>query len=746
MIQKTRQWLSKSIRRRVVAVLIVAAILFAVVHWQVERWVVLPQFTALQQTEAREDIQRCVRMIEREIHMTSRKAADWAAWDDTYQFVEDLNGKYAQSNLVDDAFISLQVDLMVFCNNSGEIVWSRVFDWRREEDLHLAAFSPPVLGSDHALLQHQTLDSVIEGVLLTEHLPLLISSMPIITSERAGPARGVLIMGSFLDPAMIELWSQDLSIPFAVEMLSSTRSADRRMLVDNIQTEGYCLVSDFEQQSIQAYGVLGDVQDRPVLLVQAEVPMSIFARGVAATRFASLAVFLFVGILLIIVYVALNHTLLGRIHGFKENVREIADRRDLNFRIPMSQGDEMAVLENGLTSMMQSLERSDKALRESEDIYRRIFHVVMDSICVLDPQGCFVAANPSFCETFGLEASDLAGCRAQDIIQSQDRGALVEFIQETLRHGRAESDLGFTCIRGNDLRVHTSGTLIRMQGQNGIFIILRDLLERREIANSLQEAREQVESAAQIKSGLLRNVTHEMRNPLNRIIGFAEVLNDEPLSPQQHQYIENIKQGGEELCDLINSIIDVSRIESGNLTLEKAFFSVPALLHEIKTIAQGKAQKKGLDFALHCEENVPETIETDANRLRQCIMYLVDNAAKFTEQGHVRIQVSTESRNERPTVRFDVIDSGPGIAPDQQASIFQPFTQLDGSETRAHGGLGTGLAIAKRLVELLGGTIAVQSTPGEGSTFSLFLYINESSPTPTVEDGQKDGQPVQDRD
>lgn len=273
MARTFRTWIFGSIKRQVVFVFVLVAFLYSIAHWQIDAHILRPQFLSLQESEAREDVQRCISVIEHEIHITTRKAADWAAWDDTYQFIQDLNEDFVKSNLVDDAFISLEVDMMLYCDPNGRIAWGRVFDWRRERDLNLVEFSVKALNPAHPLLQHTSLESVIEGVWLTEHQLMLVSSLPIITSEREGPVRGTLVMGAFLDPAMVEQWSQDLSISFVLEeIIHRPHCPSEDDMLAEIAAHGTSLHEHPQLNLMCASGVLSDPLGQPVLLVQAQVP------------------------------------------------------------------------------------------------------------------------------------------------------------------------------------------------------------------------------------------------------------------------------------------------------------------------------------------------------------------------------------------------------------------------------------------------------------------------------------------
>lgn len=221
------------------------------------------------------------------------------------------------------------------------------------------------------------------------------------------------------------------------------------------------------------------------------------------------------------------------------------------------------------------------------------------------------------------------------------------------------------------------------------------------------------------KSEFLANMSHEIRTPMNAIIGFSELLAEAELTDEQRHHIEVIRESSENLLELINDILDFSKIEAGKLDIKLIDCSLEQLLAVIESLMQPAAKEKELAFeVLQCGQ-LPGQIRTDPVRLRQCLINLTNNAIKFTDEGRVYVNVSLQDVNDQAYIRFDVEDTGIGIAADKQESIFETFVQVDGATTRKYGGTGLGLAITKKLANLLGGELSVTSEVGKGSVFSL---------------------------
>jgi signal transduction histidine kinase/CheY-like chemotaxis protein len=352
-------------------------------------------------------------------------------------------------------------------------------------------------------------------------------------------------------------------------------------------------------------------------------------------------------------------------------------------------------------------------IREAQERTASFLEAQDDVIVRRDATGAISYVNDAYCA--------LADRRREDLLATPFTLPVLEQGETTVRADGARAyDQKIAAIDGARWIAWREVT-VRADGASEMQSVGREVTDRVLTERALAIARDQAEAANRAKSRFLAMVSHEIRTPLNGILGMADLLGDTPLTPEQTTYVKAVKTSGETLLSLIEEVLDFSKIEAGRLDLAALPFPLAAFVEEVVELLGPRAQEKGLEIGCYVDERLPARVVGDAARLRQVLFNLAGNAIKFTEKGGVSIVV--EPAGQPDTISIAVSDTGMGISLQDQARIFLEFEQGDGSSTRKFGGTGLGLTISNRIVESMGGAIAVESTPGQGSTFRVTVPL-----------------------
>ena len=399
----------------------------------------------------------------------------------------------------------------------------------------------------------------------------------------------------------------------------------------------------------------------------------------------------------------------------------------LTTKVPLRDDNGQVVGLVGVGRDITDRKRVESELNNRKQYFESLVQNSPVAIVVLDNNERILSCNPAFEKLYGYKEPEVVGALLDPLITTE----------ETLSEARQYSQQVMTAnIHAVGKRRRRDGSLVDVEifgvpvvvgGEKiGVLVMYHDISE-------LLRARQEAEQANRAKSEFLANMSHEIRTPMNGMIGMLELALDTSLTDEQRDYLQASLQSAEALLSLLNDILDFSKIEAGKLELEKINFNLRNAVEGVASIMAKRAQDKGLEMACLIHPDLLSELRGDPGRIRQILVNLVGNAIKFTHQGEIVIRAEPRAETmDDVTVRFSVQDTGVGIPRERQAAVFERFTQADGSTTRKYGGTGLGLTISKQLVEMMGGEMGVDSTPGIGSTFWFDIKFEKQPRQKTV--------------
>ncbi|MFZ5832106.1 MAG: ATP-binding protein, partial [Planctomycetota bacterium] len=374
--------------------------------------------------------------------------------------------------------------------------------------------------------------------------------------------------------------------------------------------------------------------------------------------------------------------------------------------------------------------RFEKSLLASEEKYRTLFENAPLGIFRSTMEGRFIEVNPAIATLLRYDSPQeviehVRDIAAQIYVHPEERHQIIRALLNS--NGVTRNTVHY---RRRDGTVFIANLYLRLvRDEAGVPQLIEgmveDITERKRAEEELLHAKAAAEAASRAKSYFLANMSHEIRTPMTAILGFTDVLLCDEHSPhKRREYLAIIRENGKVLLQLLNDVLDLSRIEARGIAIEPVPCNPRQVVEEVLALLRLRAEEKRLVLEANYQSPLPSTILTDAVRLRQVLVNLIGNGIKFTERGHVHVKVACSGRHSKsPFIHFTVSDTGIGIPPDVLSRLFQPFVQADDSFSRRYGGSGLGLAISKRLADALGGTLEVISCQGEGSTFTLSVPI-----------------------
>jgi PAS domain S-box-containing protein len=705
-----------TLRNKTLLIIAVTFLGLVVILNSVWRIILLDSFEELEQHNTQRDVERALNALSSDLASLDATAFDWAAWDDTYAFLEDHNEDYVESNLVDGTFGDLGLNLMLFVNSSGETVLGKAFDLENEREVPIPPAIAEHLSPDGLLLRHPDPESHIGGIVLLPKAPMLVASRPILTSEDEGPIRGTLLMGRYLDSAEVERLAE-----VTLSSLAIYRFDDPQMPTDVVAARTVLseaapfVVRPLNGQSVAGYTLIDDINGESVLVLRVDTSREVYRHGQTSASLSLLSL-LAVGLVFGLITIwLLEKQILSRLATLSEGVNRIGSNGDLSARVAAEGSDELSSLAQAINRMLTALEQSQQELRVKDCAIASSINAV--ALAELD--GKLTYANDALLEMWGYGRDEALGKDVAALWHNE--GQAQEARQALFSRGRWTGELTAKRKDGAPFEVQVSAHVVHDERGEPICTMASsiDITEHKR-AEERMRRQERLAAVGQLAAG----IAHDFNNLLTSIIGFAELVGmHEGLPESAKEDLKQIVEGGRRAAHLIHQILDFSR---KSIVQRRPLDLSPFLKESIRFLQ--RTIPEHIRVVLETGPDQYVALADPAQLQRALTNLAVNSRDAMPEGGELRFRMSRftlEPGDEPPHPNMEpgdwialaVVDTGAGMPPEVSARLFEPFF----TTKRPGEGTGLGLAQVYGIVRQHEGFIGVETEVGKGTVFTIYL-------------------------
>jgi signal transduction histidine kinase len=708
-----------SLRTRLAVIVLAVAAILSALYGAIYLQLVQPGFDRLEQAEAERDLRRVREAVQREVDDLDLMAADWADWDDTYSFVLDRNEAYRTSNLVPTLFSQIRIHLLVMLDRQGRIVWSGMVDPDDGKPMNLPLFSGDRLPSDHPLLREGGHADPLSGLLSTPHGPMLLSVRPIRYSDQSGPGAGTLLMGRFLGGRVADNLARLTQLPLAIQSLEAAQIEDPDT-VARLDLDHPTVLTPMAEGGLRGQVLFADLFNRPMLVLRADLPHDL-SDSARMTLLWALGAAAGGGLLVLAVLLGgLGGTVVQPLGRLARHVAVLHETGDLSARLGPQETQEMTVLAAAIDQLAERLETADVERDRAQHQLLDGVEGVVDGFALWDAEDRLVLCNepyrrglPAIADLIvpGARFADLAAAVAERGQVHHTAASTAEWVAGRVDHHRKPAaPFEYPLSDGRWLEIRE-----RRTREGGIVGIYTDITRRKLAEDQLRRMVMELERSNTDLEQFAYVASHDLQEPLRQVSSYAQLLErryGEALGDDGHEFIRYLTDGARRMQSQISDLLSYARVNQqerpfGDVDTAEVLRATLAQLHA--TIAAAGAEVRSGPLP---------SVQGDRAMLVQLFQNLIGNAVKYAKVD-LAPQVTIAAERQDGAWRFSVGDNGIGMDPADAGRIFGIFTRL---HSRAdYDGTGIGLAICKRIVERHGGTIWVETAPGQGSTFFFTL-------------------------
>lgn len=719
-----------TIRKKTALIIGVTVLLLMLIQYLISRLIISRSFLSLEDQDARQHMERVQAVLMETFNSLLSTNGDWSAWDDTCTFIEGTYPQYVADNLMDVTFVNLGVNMMIFLDTSGRIVFGKAFDLKTAQAVPLPQEFQADVPPNARLWRHADAASSVAGILVLPEGPLLIASRPVLSSENQGPIRGALILGRWLDADEVQRIAQIVNLPLRLYGLSEPGLPpdviDARA---KLSADAPFTTQTLNGTTLIGYILLEDIYGKPGVLLRIKLPHEIYQQGQATIQYFLSFLFAACVVMGLVILLLLERMVLSRLALLSRSVNTISLTSDLSTRIAVPGNDELGYLAGTLNAMLATLADSQILLQKLE----KAIETTEVGITITDNDGRIAYTNPADARMHGYTVEELQGCPANIFAPPDIQGAAsTPQDQHDFRNWKRER-INRRKDGSQFPAILISNPITDARGRSlGKVIVCEDITELKIAEAQLLAAhRELTEKNAQLaelnatKDKFFSIIAHDLRSPFTALLVLSETVLlflDEYSKDELRENMLKIKLSTEAVSALLENLLAWSRLQRGSMPYQPKTISLPHKVAENFAIMHAHAEQK--QITLENQVLSPTVAYADQAMLDTILRNLLSNALKFTAPGGV---ITVSASQYESVTEIAVTDTGTGMDDNTLAALFRIDVQHTQIGTAGEKGTGLGLKLCKDLVEQHGGRLWVESCLGQGTTFRFTL----PTPSPT---------------